>query len=44
MVVPFALVILFSTELGATYLGIAVLMATAQMLTYGTFFGKGRAS
>jgi hypothetical protein len=40
MVVPYALVILFNSEVGPIYLAEAILLAVGQMLAYGSFFGE----
>lgn len=40
MVVPYALIILFNSEVGPIYLGEAILLTVGQMLTYRSFFGE----
>jgi hypothetical protein len=42
MVIPYALIIRFNSEVGPIYLGESILIALGQVLTYGTFFGRGR--
>lgn len=39
MVVPYALIILFNSEVGPIYLGEAILLTMGQVLSYGSFFG-----
>ena len=42
MVIPYALIIIFNSDVGPIYLGESILLALGQVLTYGTFFGKER--
>jgi hypothetical protein len=41
MVVPYALIILFNSEVGPIYLGESILLTAAQLLTYRSFFPVG---
>ena len=41
VVIPYGLVMFFNPEIGPYYLGMAVLTAIGQALTYSAFFGQG---
>lgn len=43
MILPYALIIFFNSEIGPIYMGEAVVMVIAQLLTYSTFSSKGSA-
>jgi hypothetical protein len=40
MIIPYALIILFNSEVGPIYLAEAILLAVGQVLAYGSFFGE----
>ena len=42
MVITYALVIFFNSDVGPIYLGESILMALGQVLTYNTFVGRRR--